>query len=215
MPIGFLLLIPVAIGLCALLGAYATEQVPDAFISTVKFVFGATVGMFCITIFLRVLAGAANAGAQVFGNLKYVPHTMQISGSASVRATSWKSIRMRRVHCDEVEYGANGAIIAYRYFELLEDGTLASVGKGATRPTNPITNRPAWSYRGGWNISDRVPTLNNTSGIYAAKHARSHILETYAKEGTVLAKVELSGRIIEAEYGYRAQRCRVLEILEG
>jgi hypothetical protein len=104
-----------------------------------------------------------------------------------------------------------GSIIAYRYFDYV-DGEYWSMSSGIVGQ-NPITNRPRGNYQGGWNISDRVPTLNNKSGIYAAKKKNSPILRDYAAAGT-LAKVELSGRVIEGEYGYRAQYCRILEVYE-
>jgi hypothetical protein len=107
------------------------------------------------------------------------------------------------------ERDANGSFIGYRYFIKSPDGTLEAMSKGRIGH-NPITGRKRGSYAGGWNIADRVPTLKNTSGIYAAKTWDSPILDDY-KEGAVLAKVELSGKVIEADRGYRAQYCRIIE----
>ena len=68
------------------------------------------------------------------------------------------------------------------------------------------------TYPGGFKRSDRVPTLKNTNGIYAAKTPDSPILQDYSS-GNVLAQVKLSGRIVEGELGYRAQYCEVVKIL--
>ena len=104
------------------------------------------------------------------------------------------------------EIDVSGIVIAYRYFDRLPDGTLTSIGKGLTVDGG--------TYPGGFKRSDRVPTLRNTNGIYAAKTPDSPILDDFRGYGDVLAKVKLSGRIIEGEYGYRAQYCEVIKILE-
>lgn len=180
-----------------------TPQTPEEVAQTQKILAAcwqiAKYGMwgFAGYIILSMISGAARGTAEVFGGLKYVAYDLPREERRS----------------KQVEYGPHGSVIAYRYFECLPDGELYSVGKGVARPNNPITRRPAGSYRGGWNISDRVPTIKNTAGIYAAKQPYG-VLDDYRHPGLVLAKVELSGRIVEHEYGYRAQRCNVLEILE-
>jgi hypothetical protein len=113
----------------------------------------------------------------------------------------------------QVETGPDGEVIGDRYFEKI-NGKYYSVGAGLAGGKNPITGRDRGDYAGGWNIADRVPTLKNKSGIYAAKTINSHILDPYNHEGAVLAKVELSGRVVEGDYGYRAQYCRILETYE-
>jgi hypothetical protein len=105
----------------------------------------------------------------------------------------------------QAELDENGSVIAYRYFDL-DKGVLKSVGMGAYVAPE--------GYKDGYLASDRVPTLKNTNGIYAAKTPDSPILEPYHFYGMVKAKVQLSGRIVEGELGYRGQFCKVLEILE-
>lgn len=104
------------------------------------------------------------------------------------------------------EFNADGTIVAYRYFIRDEKGYMSITKNGLSR------NGGSWP--GGYLESDRVPTLKNTNGIYAAKTADSPILEPYRGQGYTLAKVELSGRVIEAEFGYRAQRCIIIKELE-
>jgi hypothetical protein len=122
---------------------------------------------------------------------------------------TYQQINPRPHSVPEIE--RDGRIIAYRYFWVM-DGEYYSVGAGIVGD-NPITRRNRGHYLNGYNISDRVPTLNNESGIYAAKTPNSPILQDYKDDDHVLARVELSGRVIEGEYGYRAQRCRILEVL--
>jgi hypothetical protein len=196
MPIIVLISIPVIIGFLALAGAFSTGQVqiPTGFWMLVKG------GGFALVVActLSMIVRAASETAQIFKaagkTLKYVSVRMPIAD-----------------HSHKIpEFDHSGAVIAYRYFDV-EDGELHSVGYGATGH-NPVTKRSKGSYAGGWNIADRVPTLNNTHGIYAAKTPNSPILDDYNILGSVLAKVELSGRVVEGEYGYRAQYCRVLEV---
>lgn len=114
----------------------------------------------------------------------------------------------------KMETDKEGDVIAYRYFHVTPNGVLHSVSTGAMGK-NPITNRRRGSYAGGYNISDRVPTFKNTSGIYAAKTKHSPALLPYQNmSDVVLAQVKLSGRIIEAEYGYRAQYCEIIKVYE-
>lgn len=121
-----------------------------------------------------------------------------------------------------------GEIIAYRYF-YVDKRTAIPYSINSIKPHNPITERPRGSFAGGWNISDRVPTWKNQSGIYAAKTPHSHVLDgyrltkaemeagldtTHTEFNMFLAKVSLSGRVLEGKYGYRAQICNIIEFLE-
>lgn len=108
------------------------------------------------------------------------------------------------------ETNADGAIIAYRKVVKTDHGDFFSVSYGA-KGHNSVTGLPRGWYQDGWNTSDRIPTVKNTSGIYAVKTSDNPELENYPG---VLVKVELSGRVIESETGYRAQHCRVVEVLE-
>ena len=56
--------------------------------------------------------------------------------------------------------------------------------------------------------------MKNRNGIYAAKTPDSPVLEEFNNSGNVLCQVELGGKYIEGEMGYRAQHCRVIKILK-
>jgi len=98
------------------------------------------------------------------------------------------------------EYNSDGTIIAYRWFRRDSHGNLYSVTRND-------------KYEGGWLTADRVPTMKNSNGVYAAKTPNSPVLDEYNNSGNVLCRVELGGKYIEGETGYRAQHCRVIEII--
>lgn len=197
----FLISIPIIIGLLAGVGAVADGQVqvPARAGSTLLWVVGGMAGGFII---LSLIGSAASSASSFLDQVMDIGDTQREVDR-----------RQRSMHgAEPVEMNRDGSIIAYRVFEMV-DGVPWSVGNGIVGD-NPITGRERGSYLGGWNISDRVPTLNNTSGIYAAKRPESAILDVYRDPGTVLAKVELSGRVVEGERGYRAQYCRILNVIK-
>lgn len=110
-----------------------------------------------------------------------------------------------------VEYDEDGCIIGYRYFSVVPDDNggyvLASIGYGAGVDGGTY---PGWTKR-----SDRVPTIWNKSGIYAAKTPDSPILEQYREDGYIKARVRLYGKVVETEYGYRAQYCDILNVMDS
>lgn len=118
----------------------------------------------------------------------------------------------------EVEWdcGDEGSVIGYRYLYVKRDKATVEFTSGAmgTLKENPVLKRNRGSWRGAFNISDRIPTMTNKSGIYAAKTPDSPVLSQYREPDTILVKLRLSGRIVEAEYGYRAHRADILEIIE-
>ena len=105
----------------------------------------------------------------------------------------------------ETLYTKDGRIIAYRYVIKDEKGYMSVTQAGLSR------NGGTWD--DGYLESDRVPTMKNSSGIYAAKSPHSSALSEFHGQGYTLVKVELSGRVIESTDGYRAQCCQVLEEL--
>lgn len=198
MKIILLLCIPVLLGLMALVGAVNQNPVQVSQPTRSQFDGGICLGAIIFAAFVGfIVFPDAYDGARGFAS-----DLRQVLPITDPRA-------------DEPEISRDGSYIGYRYFTKFEsDGSLHSVGKGAVVGWNPITGRHSHDYSGGWNISNRVPTLKNESGIYAAKKQDSHILAPWAHGDHVLAKVELSGRVIEGEYGYRAQYCRILEVYE-
>jgi hypothetical protein len=166
---------------------------------------------FAPVFFAAVLGIVFMIGLAVASFREYEDNSMPLDLPVMFRKHQSSSPSDPRHQVPEVD--VNGSVIGYRYFNVAsEDGTLFSIGVGMTGDkVNPITGVHRGWYKDNWNVSDRVPTLKNDSGIYAAKTPDSPLLDGY---GGVLAKVELSGRVIEGEYGYRAQFCRVIEILE-
>lgn len=104
------------------------------------------------------------------------------------------------------EYAPDGSIIGYRYFSFAPDGTPMSV-------TETGIQADGGKYHGGYKIADRIPTMKNTHGIYAAKTPDSPILKKYKYSGR-LARVKLTGRVVEEKYGYRGSICEEIEFLE-
>lgn len=62
--------------------------------------------------------------------------------------------------------------------------------------------------------ADQEPTLENSSGIYAAKDWDNRIIPGHykAQHLRVIGRVGLYGKVIEAERGYRAERCVIEEL---
>jgi len=106
------------------------------------------------------------------------------------------------------EHDASGAVIAYRWFMEDLDGSFRSMTSfGRSRGAR-------WDRENLIQTSDRVPTAKNTHGFYAAKTPDSPILKPFRFPGAVKARVQLSGRVVESEYGFKGQHCLLLEIVE-
>lgn len=61
--------------------------------------------------------------------------------------------------------------------------------------------------------ADAEPSENNSHGIYAMKSRKSKTLYRYAGEGRVLVRLALSGTVVEANEGLRAQHAQIVEVL--
>lgn len=62
--------------------------------------------------------------------------------------------------------------------------------------------------------ADQEPTMENSSGLYAAKDWDAHIIPGNMRGShlRVIGRVGLYGKVIEAERGYRASRCVIEEL---
>ena len=109
-----------------------------------------------------------------------------------------KPNELRKLEIDE-----QGTIYGYKYLRL-EDGnfySIASVSKGVEWPDMEIE-------------ADRIPAEDNTNGIYAMKSAKNPGLNGYYKTGRVLVRLALSGVVVEANEGMRAQHAQIVEVLK-
>jgi hypothetical protein len=67
----------------------------------------------------------------------------------------------------------------------------------------------------GFLEADEIPTDDNAHGIYATKWPDSPELSSLKlNPHTILVKLALSGKVIEYEFGYRAQYADILEIVK-
>ena len=104
----------------------------------------------------------------------------------------------------DVEFDASsGNIIAYKYLKKRKkkDG-FKSYHNNEIWKDNSID-------------ADEIPTDDNTNGIYASKKPNASNLHSYKPEKrSTLVKLLLSGKVIEHEYGYRAEHADIVEILK-
>lgn len=100
-----------------------------------------------------------------------------------------------------LEIDEQGTIYGYKYLGVTSDGMLFS----------PQRIGCVWINRSLQ--SDIEPSDNNSSGIYAMKNKKSKSLEAYNKPGRVLVRMALSGTVVEANEGLRAQYAQIVEIL--
>lgn len=107
-----------------------------------------------------------------------------------------KPKELQRLEIDE-----QGTIYGYKYLLLDEKGFLHS----------PLRLKSVWE--NGEIEADHEPTQDNTHGIYAMKSRKSPVLGKYAHENCVLVRLALSGTVVEANEGLRAQHAIVAEVL--
>lgn len=104
----------------------------------------------------------------------------------------------------DVEFDASsGNIIAYKYLKKRKkkDG-FKSYHNNEIWDNNSID-------------ADEIPSDINTNGIYTSKKPNASNLNSYKPEKrSTLVKLLLSGKVIEHEYGYRAEHADIVEILK-
>jgi len=101
---------------------------------------------------------------------------------------------MRKLEMDE-----QGTIYAYKYL-IYSDGTYRS------------PRYPEITWYNDELEADAEPTTENSNGIYAAKNRKSNILADYRRD-CILVKLALSGTVVEANEGLRAQHAQIVEVL--
>lgn len=98
-----------------------------------------------------------------------------------------------------------GYVEAWRWFEAAisrnNDGSVASIHPISTGDGDHVYE---WD---GENVAYCPPTLSNNRGFYAYK--QPYILDHQA---ALFGRVALYGDIVECEYGYRAEKCRILDV---
>lgn len=103
----------------------------------------------------------------------------------------------------KVEYDNVGNIIAYKYLVQQQDGLHSFVGDTF--------------WEGDSLTADKIPTEDNTHGIYCAKTFDNPILKRYAGSNNVrlvrLVKLLLSGIVLEFDHGFRAEHADIIEVL--
>jgi hypothetical protein len=102
---------------------------------------------------------------------------------------------------NKVETDNGGNIIAYKWLARAPDGCLVSLINDTRWENLELT-------------ADRLPTAKNSNGVYCAKTYNSPILEAYRSTGRALVQLLLSGVVIEANYGYRAEHAEIISVLE-
>lgn len=112
-----------------------------------------------------------------------------------------------------VEKDYSGNIIAYKYLLFYNNNFHSLFGPNDLHEPESFIEWTTNSLD-----ADSSPEINNTNGIYSAKTIYSHILKEFYKGfGDIgnfkLVKLLLSGKVIESEYGYRAEHADIIEVL--
>jgi len=97
----------------------------------------------------------------------------------------------------------DGRFVGYKWLRRDEDGTFRSAW---------VWDPPAWT--DGCLTADKVPSENNTNGVYAVKSLKDPELIRYQKLCTVLVKIVLSGTVVEHQRGFRAECAQILEVVQ-
>lgn len=88
-------------------------------------------------------------------------------------------------------------------------------GDSLYSPTSQYNCERYGKWVDGFLEADRIPADDNTNGIYAAKWPDSPELSSLKlNPHTVLVKLALSGRVIECEFGFRAQYADIIEVVK-
>lgn len=125
----------------------------------------------------------------------HVPKWAKLPGK--LKRDYLKPKELQRLEIDE-----QGTIYGYKFLRF-EDGKYFSVAR--------ISNYVEWE--NGELESDKEPTEENTNGIYCLKSRKSPTLLKYSYENRVLVKLALSGTVIEANEGMRAQCAQIVEVI--
>jgi hypothetical protein len=103
----------------------------------------------------------------------------------------------------KVERDNAGNIIAYKW--LLWDETMKMFVSDWFYPAYWVGNSMT---------ADKIPTEENSNGVYCAKTPDSPILERYSKRpGVTPVRLLLSGKVLEFDHGYRAEQADIIEVM--
>lgn len=108
-----------------------------------------------------------------------------------------KPKELQRLEIDE-----QGTIYGYKYLSLV-DGVFHS----------PMVGFGGAAWENGELEADQEPTENNSNGVYCMKSRKSPVLSRYARENCYLVRLALSGTVVEANEGMRAQHALIVEVL--
>jgi len=104
----------------------------------------------------------------------------------------------------KLEIDEQGTIYGYKYLRVDNEKIYHSIIN--------ISNNVAW-YNNELE-ADKIPDENNSNGIYAMKSVKNPILKDYQKSDRHLVKLALSGIVVEANEGLRAQHAQIVEVLQ-
>ncbi len=108
---------------------------------------------------------------------------------------------LKKGELQRLEIDEQGTIYGYKYLLQRSDGQFAS------------PQYPEIVWQGGELEADREPAGDNSHGIYAMKSRKNKTLYRYAAAGRHLVRLALSGTVVEANEGMRAQRALIVEVL--
>ncbi len=113
---------------------------------------------------------------------------------------------LKKGELQHLEIDEQGTIYGYKYLHRADDGDYVSPNFYSPRRPNMI-----WYNREL--EADQEPTAENTNGIYFLKSRRNPTLQKYAGENKFLVRLALSGTVVEANEGGRAQHAQIVEVL--
>jgi hypothetical protein len=220
---GFIILIPVIIGLIALLIAVGPSIFPIVGIGAGIFVVLRILGWFAQPFMddgLEILEAMPRrtqvAPIYQYGNRLYQgPVTTagnlqrQINPQIAAKLKAIPSNTPVTQRQSEYPYGrpefmVDGTLVGYRYFNRDNDGNLHSA---------TIIGQVHGNWGAGENTADRLPTKHNSSGLYAAYTPESPVLDGY-KDCDVEAIVGFKGQVVFDEKKFRAEKGEVVQILK-
>ncbi len=109
---------------------------------------------------------------------------------------------LKRGELRQLEMDEQGTIYGYKYLLYDLDGSLFR-----------SPQRPDAIWHNGELTADHVPTEDNTHGIYAMKTRKNKTLYSFAGSDRRLVRLALSGTVVEANEGLRAEHAQIVEVL--
>lgn len=104
----------------------------------------------------------------------------------------------------QTEQDEQGTLYGYKY--------LCALREGEQWYRSPVRTDAVWVDNEF--ESDVEPTRHNTSGIYCIKNPIDPKLSHYGGHDKVLVKMALSGTVVEADRGFRAQHATIIAVVQ-